>query len=91
MCNAIFLFYGEIMTKDEAITLLTEKYATLGRLPKKSDFTATEISRIKAKLGPWTRALEQANLKEKSPLHEAKVQRIKQKRILKKEAKNEEN
>lgn len=79
------------MTKEEAITLLTEKHEKLGRLPKKSDFTAVEVSRIKAKLGPWTRALEQANLKEKSPLHEAKTIRIKQKRILKKEAKNEEN
>mgnify|MGYP004628625789 CR=1 FL=1 len=79
------------MTKEQAINLLVEKANQLGRLPKKSDFTGVEISKIKAKLGPWTRALEQAGLKEKSPLHEAKLERIKQKRIQKKEAKNEKN
>ena len=36
----------------------------LGRLPRKSDFDVVTLSRIKAFLGPWPRALEAAGLKE---------------------------
>ena len=52
------------MDKIEAINLLKDKAEKLGRLPKKSDFVPGEICLIKAKLGPWNRALEQAGLKE---------------------------
>lgn len=50
-----------------AIRLLQERSAVLGRLPLKSDFTADEVGRIKAALGPWPRALEQAGLKAAPP------------------------
>lgn len=56
------------MTKDDkkrwAVERLQEKSRELGRLPKKSDFDAVTVSRIKAFLGPWPRALEEAGLKE---------------------------
>ena len=39
------------------------KFAALGRLPQKADFDAVTLSRIKAFLGPWPRALEAAGLK----------------------------
>lgn len=59
-----------------AVTQLQEKYAALCRLPKKDDFDPVTLSRIKAFLGPWPRALETAGLKEKkaaatrhSPIH----------------------
>ena len=48
-----------------AVTQLTEMHARLQRLPKKDDFDAATLSRIKAFLGPWPRALEKAGLKEK--------------------------
>lgn len=57
------------MTLDEkkawAAEQLRRKAAALGRLPKKEDFDPVLISRIKAYLGPWPRALEAAGLKEK--------------------------
>jgi len=57
------------MTKEEkmawAIKQLQDKYDELGMLPAKSDFDAVTLSRIKAFLGPWPRALESAGLKEK--------------------------
>lgn len=59
------------MTPEEkrewATTLLREKAAELGRLPKKEDFDEVTRSRIKAFLGPWPRALEAAALKEAKP------------------------
>lgn len=48
-----------------AIEQLQKKYNELGRLPQKSDFDNVTLSRIKAFLGPWPRALEKAELKEK--------------------------
>lgn len=48
-----------------AIQQLQEKARVLERPPKKNDFDETTLSRIKAYLGPWPRALEQAGLKEK--------------------------
>ena len=50
--------------KDRAIEALRQKSEELGRLPKKSDFDVVTLSRIKAFLGPWPRALETAGLKE---------------------------
>lgn len=58
------------MTIDEkrswAVRQLREKYAETNRQPLKSDFDSVTLSRIKAFLGPWPRALEAAGLKEKS-------------------------
>ncbi len=54
-----------MFTEDMAIAMLKEKFAELGRLPKKSDFSGADIARIKSRLGPWSRALENAGLKEK--------------------------
>lgn len=75
------------MEKIEAIKLLTDKFTKLERLPKKSDFSSSEVCLIKAKLGPWNRALEEAGLKEVSPHYTAKKERVHQKRIQKKENK----
>jgi len=68
------------MEKNTCIILLQQKARELGRLPKKSDFTSAEICLIKAKLGPWNRALEQAELKPISEHYVAKKERVKQKR-----------
>ncbi|MBQ2847483.1 MAG: hypothetical protein IJE74_04435 [Clostridia bacterium] len=50
--------------KEWAIDTLRQKSNELGRLPKKDDFDVVTMSRIKAFLGPWPRALETAGLKE---------------------------
>lgn len=50
--------------KEWAIEMLQQKNEELGRLPKKDDFDVVTLSRIKAFLGPWPRALEAAGLKE---------------------------
>lgn len=50
--------------KEWAIAALRQKSEELGRLPKKTDFDVATMSRIKAFLGPWPRALEAAELKE---------------------------
>ena len=47
-----------------AVELLQNKCKELKRLPKKDDFDVATLSRIKAFLGPWPRALEAAGLKE---------------------------
>ena len=47
-----------------AVELLQAKHKENGRLPKKDDFDEITVSRIKAFLGPWPRALEAAGLKE---------------------------
>ena len=54
--------------KDGAVRLLREKQEQLrqqgtDRYPQRGDFTAEEVVRIKACLGPWPRALEAAGLK----------------------------
>ena len=55
------------MTAEEkrnwAIEQLVQKQAEVERLPKKDDFDVVTLSRIKAFLGPWPRALEAAGLK----------------------------
>lgn len=55
------------MTNEEkkswAVRQLVDKQAEIGRIPLKSDFDAVTLSRIKAFLGPWPRALEAAGLK----------------------------
>ncbi len=50
--------------KEWATEALRQKSEELGRLPKKTDFDVATMSRIKAFLGPWPRALEAAGLKE---------------------------
>ena len=55
-------------TKEMSIQLLIEKKNRLSengedRLPKRSDFSSEEVCAIKAFLGPWPRALEEAGLK----------------------------
>ena len=59
-----------------AVKQLQEKNKELGRLPKKDDFDVVTLSRIKAFLGPWPRALEAAGLKEpkKTPAKKKKKQ-----------------
>ena len=47
-----------------AAGMLRKIYDELGRLPQKSDFDPVTLSRIKAFLGPWPRALEAAGLKQ---------------------------
>lgn len=75
------------MDKIYAIQLLREKAQEVGRLPKKSDFSALEICGIKEKLGPWNRALEEAGLKEVSKHYTAKREKVQRKRELKKQSK----
>lgn len=58
------------MTPDEkkewACEQLRHAAEELGRTPKKDDFDVVTLSRIKAFLGPWPRALEAAGLKEQT-------------------------
>ena len=53
--------------KTWAINQLKAAAAKLGTLPLKSDFDPVTLSRIKAFLGPWPRALETAGLKPPRP------------------------
>lgn len=85
------LLLGLNMDKIEAINLLKDKAEKLGKIPKKSDFLPGEICLIKAKLGPWNRALEQAGLKEISAHYLEKKEKVKQKRQLKKQLKSNKN
>lgn len=50
--------------KNWACEQLRHAAEELGRVPKKDDFDVVTLSRIKAFLGPWPRALETAGLKE---------------------------
>lgn len=50
--------------KEAAAELMRQKAQETGRLPQKADFDPVTLSRIKAYLGPWPRALEYAGLKE---------------------------
>lgn len=52
--------------KGWAVELLRNKYHETGKMPGKHDFDSVTLSRIKAYLGPWPRALEAAGLKEAS-------------------------
>lgn len=51
-----------------AVELLQNKCKELERLPRKDDFDVVTLSRIKAFLGPWPRALEAAGLKKVTKL-----------------------
>ena len=50
--------------KEWAIETLRQRSEELGKTPKKTDFDVVTMSRIKAFLGPWPRALEAAGLKD---------------------------
>lgn len=73
------------MSKDEkqawAVSELCKKQAETGRLPHKDDFDAVTLSRIKAFLGPWPRALEKAGLKEAKPDVKKKKKRTVQRAV----------
>lgn len=86
------------LTKDDCVFLLLEKYETLKKLPKKSDFSDDEVAYIKSYFGPWPRALEAVGIKEPNPLREQKkldrrerqkANRIRYKKEHPKENKNE--
>ena len=73
------------MDKDEkyrlAVSLLKDKYAQSGVLPKRSDFTPQQVCFIKQKLGPWPRALEAAGLKEPQKISSKEKNRLRCKKI----------
>ena len=76
--------------KQWAVEQLQEKSKELGRLPKKDDYDVVTLSRIKAYLGPWPRALEAAGLKEAKPMPEKKKKKKKNKTSFKKETNDNE-
>lgn len=63
-----------------AIELLAAKHLELGRLPKKDDFSPDTVCFIKQKLGPWSRALEAAGLKEPQTVTAKEKSRAKRER-----------
>ena len=71
--------------KQWAMEQLREKNNELGRLPKKDDFDVVTLSRIKAFLGPWPRALETAGLKEPKIMLSKNKKKKKQQTAFKKE------
>ena len=82
------------MNKDEktqyAVRLLRDKFGELGRLPKKSDFDSETVCFIKQKLGAWSRALENAGLKEPpeiSAKDKSRLKRERRRKILKEQKK----
>lgn len=93
--KSVFYFSEESMTekkltRDECTVLLQEKYKLLKsqgfeRYPQRSDFTDREVVAIKAFLGPWPRALEEAGIK--PPRDTDRRQKNKEKRARAKRAK----
>ena len=76
--------------KEDCILLLTDKYrelqkAGLPRYPRRSDFEDREVVAIKAFLGPWPRALEEAGIK--PPKESDRQQKNRERRIRAKQAK----
>lgn len=57
---------SEKTTAEEYLDMLRAVLAEKGRLPKKSDFSPSDVNRIKGFFGPWPWALEAAGLKESS-------------------------
>lgn len=72
--------------KQWAIEQLKNKFEELGRLPKKDDFDDASRSRIKAFLGPWPRALEEAGLKTSTKSHKSKGKHRKTRNLKNKES-----
>lgn len=78
-------------TKEDCLALLRETGRTLAaageeRLPRRSDFTDSEVCAIKARLGPWPRALEAAGLK--PPRDDDRLALNREKRIRSKRRRN---
>ena len=68
--------------KEAAAEQLRRMAQETGRLPQKADFDPVTLSRIKACLGPWPRALEYAGLKEmKARQKKTKKRNAKKKKI----------
>ena len=72
--------------KEDCIPLLQNKYRELqaqglSRYPQRSDFEERQVVAIKAFLGPWPRALEEAGVKPPRSDEDAIKQRSKEKRI----------
>lgn len=59
--------------REVACAMLVRKAREKGKLPLKADFTSGELVFIKAHLGPWPRALEEAGLKERRPKTKIKI------------------
>lgn len=79
-------------TKEYCITLLQEKHAELNaeglnRYPQRSDFEDRDVVAIKARFGPWPRALEAAGIKPQR--NDNRAERVKEKRIRAKKARIE--
>ena len=75
--------------KEDCLILLQDKYRELqkqglSRYPQRSDFEEREMVAIKAFLGPWPRALEEAGIK--PPRELDRQQRNKEQRIRAKRA-----
>ena len=92
--KSVFRFLGGRMSdkkykKEDCLILLQNKYqelqkAGLSRYPQRSDFEDREVVAIKAFLGPWPRALEEAGIK--PPREIDRQQRNKEQRIRAKRA-----
>ena len=79
--------------REDCIVLLQNKYQELqkrglSRYPQRSDFEDREVVAIKAFLGPWPRALEEAGIK--PPRELDRQQRNKEQRIRAKRARIQE-
>ena len=74
--------------REYAIELLKNKSSELGRLPKRADFSDSDVCLIKQKLGPWPRALEAAGLKE--PPAVSRIDKNREKRARAKQKRKEE-
>ena len=77
------------LTKKDCIALLQDKHEILKsqglcRYPQRSDFSDREVVAIKAFLGPWPRALEEAGIK--PPRDDDHKQKNKEKRARAKRA-----
>lgn len=81
----------EKLTREDCLALLRETRDRLlregiDRYPKRADFKDAEVTAIKAFLGPWPRALEQAGIK--PPRDGDRLEKNRQKRIAAKRRQN---
>lgn len=76
-------------TKQYYLDLLRKKAEETGRLPRKSDFSAQDVNKIKGLFGPWPWALEQAGLKESKQEERLRKNREKRAAAREKRKKNE--
>ena len=81
----------EKLTREDCLALLRETRERLlregfDRYPKRADFEEAQVVAIKAFLGPWPRALEQAGIK--PPRDGDRLEKNRQKRIAAKRRRN---